>query len=228
MSATPPPPISGLPQEAFVDAEGVWNQVFERPERRRGGALFLDRDGIIVEEVHYLNRVEDIRIVPAAMGIIARANTRDVPVVIVTNQAGVGRGLYDWRAFAAVQQVILSELAAAGAFVDAVYACSYHRPADAPHDHPDHPARKPNPGMLLRAARALPIDLASSWIVGDRASDVEAGRRAGIAGGIHVRAGHGLAPGERELALALGTATFTSLAVDSVADVLERIPLLRR
>ena len=228
MPSPPSLPPDGLPADAFVDAEGVWNQVFNRRRFERAGALFLDRDGIVVEEVHYLHRVEDIRLVPAAIGAIAQANRNGSPVVIVTNQAGIGRGLYDWQAFATVQQVILSELAGAGAIVDAVYACSYHRSADAPAEFPDHPARKPNPGMLLRAARALPIDLAASWIVGDRASDVEAGRRAGIAGGVHVRAGHGLAPGEREIALALATDDFISLAVDSMADVAERIPLLSR
>ena len=226
MLSTTSPHVPALPAGAFLDAEGVWNQVFERAGRQRAGALFLDRDGIVVEEVHYLHRVEDIRLVPAVAGVISRANSLGVPVVIVTNQAGVGRGLYDWPAFATVQEIILAELAAAGAFVDAVYACAHHRAADAPYEHPDHPARKPNPGMLLRAAQALPIDLASSWIVGDRASDVEAGLRAGIAGGVHVLAGHGLVPGERERALALEAVGFHSIAVDSVADVLERIPLL--
>lgn len=220
--------MSELPSGAFIDAEGVWNQVFDRPERKPAGALFLDRDGIVVEEVHYLHRIEDIRLVPAVVGVIAQANRLGMPVVIVTNQAGVGRGLYNWQDFAAVQSVILAELAATGAIVDAVFACPHHRPADAPREHPDHPARKPNPGMLLRAAQSLPIDLGSSWIVGDRASDVEAGRRARIAGGVHVRAGHGLAPGERERALALGTPEFKSLAVDSIAEIVERIPLLSR
>jgi D-glycero-D-manno-heptose 1,7-bisphosphate phosphatase len=216
------------PPGAFVDGEGVWNQVFERPGRRRFGALFLDRDGIVVEEVHYLHRTEDIRLVPAVADVIARANALGVPVVIVTNQSGIGRGLYDWRAFATVQKAILDELAEAGAFVDAVYACPHHRVADAPYDHPDHPARKPNPGMLLRAAAALPIDMASSWVVGDRASDVEAGLRAGIAGGVHVLAGHGLVPGERERSLALAAVGFRSIAVDSVIEAMDRIPLLNR
>lgn len=223
------PPSDGLlPENAFIDAEGVWNQVFQRPLCGPTGALFLDRDGIIVEEVHYLHRVEDIRLVPAAMDVIGLANRLGIPVIIVTNQAGVGRGLYDWHAFAAVQHVILRALRAADAVVNAVYACPHHRSADTPSEHPDHPARKPNPGMLLRAAQALPIDLASSWIVGDRASDVEAGRRTGIAGGIHVRAGHGLAPGERERSLALATPEFESLAVESLADIVQRIPLLGR
>lgn len=223
------PALLDLPVGASLDEEGVWNQVFARPARDRTGALFLDRDGIVVEEVHYLHRLEDVRLVPAIIDVIVRANGLGVPVVIVTNQAGVGRGLYDWLAFATVQQRILEELAAGGAVVDAVYACPHHRAADAPYDHPDHPARKPNPGMLLRAAKALPhIDMASSWIVGDRASDVEAGLRAGIAGGVHVMAGHGLVPGERERALALEALGFRSIAVDSVAEVVARVPLLSR
>ena len=216
-----------LPENTFIDDEGVWNQVFASARDRSGGALFLDRDGVIVDEVNYLHKVADVRAIPAAAEVIQRANRLGVPVIIVTNQAGVGRGLYDWAAFAAVQQHILAGLARAGAGVDAVYACPHHQHAEAPWTHPDHPARKPNPGMLLRAARALAIDLTRSWIVGDRAGDLEAGRRAGIAGGLHVMTGHGATTGERELALAVGDDRYKAIGIADIGGALDHVPLLR-
>lgn len=221
------PPMT-LPDSAFIDQEGVWNQVFPRAAERSGGALFVDRDGVLVDEVNYLHRIEDIRPIPAAARVIAQANRLGVAVVIVTNQAGVGRGLYDWEAFAAVQAHILADLERQGAAVDGVYACPHHRHAAPPWTHPDHPARKPNPGMLLRAAAAVHIDLSSSWIVGDRAGDLEAGRRAGIAGGLHVMTGHGSAEGERDLALAVGRDGFRAIGVDDVGAALVHLPLLQR
>ncbi len=166
---------------------GVWTQVLRAPPSfENRPALFLDRDGVIVEDVGYLRRPEDVRLLSAAKTVIAQANACAVFVVIVTNQSGIGRGLYDWADFAAIQDIILERLAGAGAKVDAVYACPQHPEAMAPFRHPDPPARKPNPGMLLAASSALPIDLSASWIVGDRDRDLEAGRRAGLAGGLLV------------------------------------------
>ena len=150
----------------------------------------LDRDGVLVEEVHYLHRPADVRPVPGAAEVVREANRRGVFTVVVTNQSGVGRGYYDWCDFAAVQERMLEDLAAAGARLDAVFACPHHREALLPYRHPDPPARKPNPGMLLAAAAALPIALEESWIVGDRHGDLEAGRRAGLAGGLLVDGVH--------------------------------------
>ncbi len=216
-----------LPQNAPIDATGIWVQVLRPPP---GGApraaLFLDRDGTMVEEVEYLHRVEDVRWIAGAPGVVAAANRLGVAIVIATNQAGVGRGTFGWEAFAAVQEKIVQDLAAAGAFVDAVYACPHHAEAKAPYDHPSHPARKPNPGMLLGAAGDLGLDLARSWIIGDRAGDIEAGLRAGIAGGLHVLSGYGADTGERAAALALARDGFRVLAGGTIADALERVPLL--
>lgn len=215
-----------LPPGAAVDAEHVWTQTFaaaRAPTPRP--ALFLDRDGVIVEEVAYLSRPEDVRMVPGAAETIALANRLNVAVVVVTNQSGIGRGLYGWAEFAAVQARILAELAAVGAAVDAVFACPHHDDGFPPYDRADHEARKPNPGMLLRAARMLPLDLGRSWIVGDRVGDIAAGRNAGIAGGLHVATGYGTDDGQREGALALTSPAFKALAAPSIADVPRHIPL---
>src|SRR5215468_1925812 len=207
-----------------LDADGVWCEV--TPCCRRGApALFLDRDGVVVEEVDYLHRVEDIAICPSAAAVICAANANAVPVVLVTNQSGIGRGYYGWAEFHAVQAAIQSAIAAEGAHFDAVYACAHHCDGQGAFAHPDHPARKPNPGMLQRAAAALDIDLTRSWLVGDRAIDVEAAKRAGLAGALHVLTGYGQA--ERGAALALAGPSFEVRGAASIAGALT-LPLFDR
>ncbi len=180
----------GVPARWRLGEDGQFEQVLQ--DSRDGPprpALFLDRDGVIVEDVHHLRRPADVRMDADAAPIIARANAAGVPVVVITNQSGIGLGLFTWQDFLDVQARILAELADAGAWIDAVFACPNHPAADPPYGHPDHPCRKPNPGMLLRAAACLPIDLSRSWVVGDRWRDLEAGRRAGLAGGLLVGEG---------------------------------------
>jgi len=217
-----------LPEEAEIDGEGLWVQVLRRLEGpARRSALFLDRDGVIVEEVDHLHRAEDVRLIDGAASVIATANRRAIPVVVVTNQSGIGQGLFGWDAFIAVQTRILADLAAEGAFVDGVFACPHHPKALPPYDHPDHPARKPNPGMLLGAAERLPLDLATSWIIGDRTRDLAAGRGAGLAGGLLVSTGYGHQQGEREAALSLAEdGRFRVRVGASVTAALTAVPLL--
>ncbi|HWQ10634.1 MAG TPA: HAD family hydrolase [Holophaga sp.] len=142
-------------------------------------AVFLDRDGTLNEEVGYLHRPEEVVLVPGAAQAIARLNALGVPVVVVTNQAGIGRGTYGWEDFQAVTGRIAELLAAEGAHLDAVYAAPHHERGLGEYQHPDHPDRKPNPGMLLKAAAEHGLDLAASWMIGDKELDLEAGRRAG-------------------------------------------------
>lgn len=198
-----------------LNAEGVWCEILTRITPGRP-ALFLDRDGAVVEETDYLCRVEDIIMIPGAAAAIAAANKHNVAVVMVTNQAGIGRGYYGWPEFQAVQKTIVSTLAAQGAEIAAVYACPHHREGKGAYAHPDHPARKPNPGMLLQAASDLALDLTTSWLVGDKASDIEAAKRAGLAGALQVATGYGTA--ERERGAAFATATFEVRFGQSIAD----------
>jgi len=217
-------PLTAMTKIYPLDADGVWCEVF--PDCCRGApALFLDRDGVVVEEVDYLHRVEDIRIGPDAAAVISAANANAIPVVLVTNQAGIGRGYYGWAEFCAVQQAIQSVMAKEGARFDAIYACPHHREGKGAFAHPDHPARKPNPGMLQRAAAALDVDLERSWLVGDRAIDIEAARRAGLAGALHVLTGYGQS--ERTSALALCSPRFEVRGAASIAGALA-LPLFDR
>lgn len=131
----------------------------------------------------YTHRVEDLVWMPRAIEAVRAVNDAGWAAVVVTNQSGVARGYYDEAAVHAFHAAMQAELAAAGARIDEFYVCFHH--AEAVEDrwhHPDHPDRKPNPGMLLRAARELDIDLSGSVLIGDRQSDLEAARRAGVRG----------------------------------------------
>lgn len=183
-----------------IDSDGIWQEVIAPTEewarRRAGGsrpALFLDRDGVLNEEVGYLVDPDDLRLIDGSAEVVAEANRLGVPVVVVTNQGGIGRGEITWSDFARVQRRLLDLLAHRAARPDMVLACPFHEQADPPFRHPAHPDRKPRPGMLRRAAARLGLDLASSWIVGDSARDMKAGEAAGLAGGVLVATGHGTA-----------------------------------
>ena len=214
--------------ERFVDDQGVWRQVLRsRPDGVRRPALFLDRDGVIIEDNGHLSCADDLRMIDTAAAIIARANRVGIAVVVVSNQSGIGRGLFGWEQFAQVQERLLERLAAHGAVPDAVFACPHHPQARPPYAHPDHPSRKPNPGMILSAAEMLPIRLEGSWIVGDRWTDLAAGRSAGLAGGLHVLTGYGSHEGEREAAMALGRAGGFAVRVgDTVGDAAPLLSLM--
>ena len=210
-----------------LDADGAWVEIL-RPTRSQAPrpALFLDRDGTIIEEVGFISRAEEVRLIPGAAEVIASANRNEVAVVIVTNQSGIARSLFEWADFAAVQARMLTELADAGAFIDAVLACPHHPSGRAPYNHPDHPDRKPNPGLVRRAAGLLPIALAHSWLIGDRASDIIAAARAGLAGGLLVATGVGSRPSEREAALQQqSVGRFEVILGGSIATALARLPL---
>lgn len=207
-----------------VGPDHIWSQVFDTANRFNGSrpALFLDRDGVIVEEVHYLHKVKDVSLIDGASSLIAKANAQDIPVIIVTNQSGLARQMFDWDDFDAVQQRMLDLLKAeTGAFVDAVYACPFHKSGHPPFQHPDHEARKPNPGMILRALNHFAIDKDKAWIIGDKAGDLQAGQKAGLGGGIHVLTGHGRDEGEAENAQKLASSTYKVRMENSIKDALD-------
>ncbi len=220
-------PCQALPVGASI-IEGVWEQIIHYPKGATPRpALFLDRDGAVLVEAHYLHEATKVALIPGAARVITRANERGIATILITNQAGIGYGYFGWDDFIDVQECLLDQLAAAGAALDGVFACPFHAEGEPPYRHPDHPARKPNPGMLLRAAEQLNIDLAASWIIGDRKSDLAAGRNAGIEGGQHVLTGHGGGEGEQAAALALDGGGFRAVASDNIADALNLIPMLK-
>lgn len=170
---------------------GLYSQRLSSLDYNGKPCLFLDRDGVLVEETHYLHRSEDVVLIGNAAEAVAAANAAGVAVVMVTNQAGVGRGYYSWYEFERVQQRVLDLYEAVEAHCDLVLACAYHADGIPPYQEESHSWRKPNPGMLLEAARLLGVDLSLSHIVGDTLADLTAGVRAGLAGGTLVLTGHG-------------------------------------
>lgn len=153
-------------------------------------AIFLDRDGVVIEGVHYLSSANQVRLVPGTAEAIAALNRAGWPVVVATNQSGVARGLFAAEAVHAVHRHISNLLAEHGSRIEAYYFCPHLDTADVPEYRLDCECRKPKPGMLLQAAAELGLDLTESWMVGDRESDLQAGAAAG-ARTILVRTGFG-------------------------------------
>jgi D-glycero-D-manno-heptose 1,7-bisphosphate phosphatase len=210
-----------------IDDIGLWCE-FGEGDFAAGSALFLDRDGVIIADTNYLARPEDLRMIGGAAAAIARCNSCGIPVVVVTNQSGIARRYYGWDDFRAVQAALTAALAACSAHLDAVLACGYHGEGHKPLRIADHPWRKPNPGMILAAAKRMNLDLPRSWIVGDQAGDVAAGAAAGLAGGTLISSDDQL----RHQAAALASERFivntaTNLS-DAVAGLFESGRLAER
>jgi D-glycero-D-manno-heptose 1,7-bisphosphate phosphatase len=142
-------------------------------------AVFLDRDGTLIEDCGYLQDPALVRVLPGVADGLRRLRSAGFVCVVVTNQSGIGRGMFAEADYHRVHAEMVRLLSAHGATLDAAYFCPAAPAADGVDEHPD---RKPSPGMLLRAAAELDLDLASSWIIGDAPRDVEAGRRAGCRG----------------------------------------------
>lgn len=145
-------------------------------------AVFFDRDGVLNEDRGYTHRPEDLVWMPGAREAVRAVNDAGWRAIVVTNQSGVARGLYDEAAVARFHEAMQDDLAACGAFIDAFYVCPFHPDGVVPAFAREHPDRKPQPGMLLRAMADQPIDRARSFLVGDRDTDLKAAAAAGVRG----------------------------------------------
>ncbi len=144
-------------------------------------AVFLDRDGTIIEAHGYVNDPNQVRLIPGAADAIRSLSQAGYLVVLISNQAGVARGLLDEETLSRVHGRLEALLRAEGVSLDGAYYCPYLDGPEATVEayRRDSELRKPKPGMLLQAARELSIDLSRSWMIGDSPRDVEAGLRAG-------------------------------------------------
>lgn len=157
----------------------------------RRPAVFIDRDGTLTEEVGYVNHPRRLRLLPGSAAAIRRLNQAGVAAVVVSNQAGVARGYFSPEVLAAVNEAMLAQLKAQGAHLDGVYVCPHHPTEGEPPFRARCDCRKPRPGLLLRAAAELGLDLERSVLVGDKASDLAAARAVG-ARAVLVLTGYGL------------------------------------
>lgn len=158
---------------------------------RKNGAVFLDRDGTINEEVGHLDSLEKLRIFPAAFEAVRMLNESGMRVIVVTNQSGVARGFFNEAFVETVHEQIRKRFREKGAFIDYFYYCPHHPTEGIGEYRVECGCRKPEPGMLLRASAELGVDLPSSYVVGDTARDVELAARCSAAG-ILVKTGYGM------------------------------------
>jgi D-glycero-D-manno-heptose 1,7-bisphosphate phosphatase len=142
-------------------------------------AVFIDRDGTLTEEVGYVNHPSRLRLLPRSAEAVRRLNQAGVAAVVATNQAGVARGYFSEDVLHAVNAALVAQLERAGARLDGLYVCLHHPSEGVAPYRAACECRKPQPGLLLRAAEELGLDLAASTMVGDKASDLEPGRRVG-------------------------------------------------
>ncbi|HEX9410004.1 MAG TPA: HAD family hydrolase [Methylomirabilota bacterium] len=153
-------------------------------------AVFMDRDGCLIEEVGYLNHPSRVRILPRSAAAVSRLNAAGIPALMATNQAGIARGYFSAETLAEINAEVVRQLEREGARLDGLYVCTHHPTAGSPPYRQLCECRKPKPGLLHRAARELGLDLSRSVMVGDKPSDVEAGQAAGGAG-VLVLTGYG-------------------------------------
>lgn len=148
---------------------------------KKTSAIFFDRDGVINVDRGYVFKISDFEWVPGAKEALKLAQEKNYISIIVTNQAGVARGYYSIDEMHYLHDWLKNEVTNCGAKIQEIYYCPYHSEGNQlDYIHADHPDRKPNPGMILRAVKDHNIDLESSVLIGDKDTDVEAARRAGL------------------------------------------------
>lgn len=150
---------------------------------QRRFAVIFDRDGVLNVDTGYAYDPAKLEWMPGARAAVARVNRAGVLALIATNQSGIGRGYYTEDQMHGFHDEMIRQLEAEGARIDRIYFAPHHE--DAPEDHyrvADHPDRKPNPGMLLRGLAEFGVEPADAIMIGDKETDMEAARRAGVAG----------------------------------------------
>lgn len=182
-------------------------------------AVFIDRDGTISEEVGYINHASRFRLFPYAAAAISQLNANGWLAIVTTNQAGVARGYFSEDMIHTVHKRMRAGLESEGARLDAIYYCAHHPSVGEPPYRTECDCRKPKPGLVSRAVADFDIDLAASWVVGDRYSDVQLARNAGVKS-MFVMSGYGRGEWEHQRA---SWATQPDLVAE---DLLEAVRLI--
>ncbi len=153
-------------------------------------AVFIDRDGTIIEELEYLKDLERIRLIPHSADAIRSLNEREILAIIVSNQAGVARGYFLEETVRKINERLEELLSKEGAHLDAIYYCPHHPEFGSPEYRKDCNCRKPKPGMLWKSAKKFHLNLKDCYVIGDRADDIRLAQNGG-AKGILVLTGYG-------------------------------------
>ena len=186
-------------EKARRDAPGLGRKGRAAGANGTRPAVFLDRDGTVIEQVHYLSDPAKVRLLPDAGPALRRLRDAGYALVAITNQSAIGRGMITVGQYEAVNDAMNRRLAAEGVTLDAIYYCP-EAPTGDDRTAITHGDRKPGPGMLIRASKDLGLDLSTSWMIGDMISDVLAGINAGCKGSLLVETGKGLAEDEARAA----------------------------
>lgn len=160
-------------------------------------AVFLDRDGVINQESEYVHRIEDFHFIDGVFDACRQLSKAGFRLIVITNQAGIARGYYTEDDFHYLTRWMLEKFTLHGIEIDDVYYCPHHPVHGIGSYHRNCDCRKPGPEMILRAAREHSLDLSQSILVGDKVSDIEAGRSAGVGCCVLVHSGH--APDRKDL-----------------------------
>jgi len=143
-------------------------------------ALFLDRDGVINEDLHYVHRIEDFHFVEGIFELLREVQEQAYLLIVITNQAGIARGYYSEDDFHQLSHWMKARMKDKGIQLDAVYYCPFHPEHGIGKYRKKSDCRKPAPGMIFKACRDFDIDLSASALIGDKNSDIAAGQRAGV------------------------------------------------
>lgn len=185
-------------------------------------AIFIDRDGTISEEVGYVNHPSRYRVSSFAAEAVRAINESERSAILVTNQAGVARGYFAEELIHTVHDLLAAELARGGAQLNAIYYCPHHPTVGEPPYRQACDCRKPRTGLIERAAREHNIDLARSWMIGDRYSDVELARNAGLRAAF-VLTGYGRGEWEYSRHRWAGWRGEPEIVAENLLDAVERI-----
>lgn len=161
-------------------------------------AAFIDRDGVINKERNYVHLIEDFVLLPGVVEGLTLLRAAGYRLIVVTNQAGIARGYYDKIALDRLHDFLRLLLAKQGVALDAVYYCPHHPEGSIREFAIQCDCRKPSPGMLLKAKEDFDLDLAASALIGDKLSDIQAGKRAGVGRTVIVESGHPVEQGARQ------------------------------
>jgi len=153
-------------------------------------AAFIDRDGVINEDRGYVSRIDDFFLLPGVLKGLSLLQSAGYSLVVITNQAGIARGLYTENEYIELTEYMINLLSKEGIYLSAVYHSPYHPVHGLGSYKINSNCRKPNPGMILRARNELGIDLNKSILIGDKRSDIEAGKNAGVSYCLLVRSGN--------------------------------------
>ena len=174
-----------------INKQNIWAEKISKKYFKESPCLFLDRDGVLIDWKNYTMKSKDAKLITGCEKIIKECNKKDVPVILITNQGGIGLGLHTWGDFIRIQKKIINQLRKKNAKIDGVIACPHHPYAKGKYKHLNHSCRKPNGGMFLIAKKLFKVDLKKSYMVGDKINDLIAANSKNLKKGFLVLTGYG-------------------------------------